>query len=1377
VQFQLERLEDRIVPTAQLNFTGPLPGWLVAPQATGNASTDTANLQNLLNQVGTAGNSPVLYLPAGNYVINNTLNFDHKIGVSILGAGPGQTTIEWAGASGGTMVNEEGVAYSRFDRVTFDGNNGLAGTALINWWDGNNGPVGTNDYASTGNEYDDDIFQNVGIGLQFGLNNQGQPSEIEVQRDQFIHCTNVGVLLDDWDAIDEWIRDSYFYQCGYGVADSRAVDDFRGGSGGEFNVYNNVFQGSTLADIAGGVGSISIRNNYSSGSNQFYANADAEDIVIQDNTILDTATTPIYSLYEGHLELIDNTIRNSAGYTGYDVYMNGGGYPDQDLVAVGNKFGVASSAVSSYQPYFLADTPPNGASARLLEANDPTIVDRSTVNPTSPPPIWLDTPSVPSNQQVFAAASFDSAGIQNAINKAVAAVNAGTAVNPVVYLPAGTYNLSTTVVIPGNVDMQLIGDGPQSGTTLNWVGAAGGTVLDLQGPSRANLQNFKITGNSFGNGILVENADQPGSRVFMDQPFLANGSGNLNSTTTGLKVDQLNNTLVELRNSSISGNGLGVNVVGGSAPNTARVDLFGGGFGNNTNGARAFDVSNGGRLLTEDIDNEGTSNQFFNLTGSGTVTVQGGRIKLQSVDDNIANGGVKTNSNDQPIDPNNPPLNINGFSGNVSLLGLETDVAPIVQSNTPAATNVLLLDSDVYDRASGNTVATSLVNNSSASTAQWLDEMFDAPTGGVQPLPGQQSGAAQTNANTFLLNMLNQVRTEQPEQDPLTPEPAGVTDVGIYRVLVSPQANNAVGIHITGTSSSTPAPTGLTATAGNAQVALQWNASSGAASYNVYRSTASGQETLYKSGITATSFTDTGATNGTKYYYEITAVSPGGVESAQSSEVSATPTTGAPSTPTGLTATAGNAQVALRWNASSGATSYNVYRSTASGQETLYKSGITATSFTDTGATNGTKYYYEITAVSPGGVESAQSSEVSATPAAGAPSAPTGFTASAGNAQVALQWNASSGATSYDIYRSTTSGHETLYKSGITTTSYTDTGVTDGTKYYYKVTAVSAGGQSVKSSEVSATPTPTPTPPTPTPTGTNMVQSVSLGTASQWFPGWLGMEFTTGSSAVSVSQLGRWVVAGNSQSHTLELVDAATGSVLASTTLNMAGQTTGQFAYASLSSPVTLAANHTYYLVSMENSGGDAWYDNDTVVTATNLGITVNSGVYNEFGISGWSLNGVAGSTYGPVSLIGSLIAPELLAGTPIAGSHAPALTQKQLDGVVAEAIQLWASTGLSAAQVSQLQNAQFVITTLPSGMLGETIGNTVYIDATADGYGWFLGSVLSGQVAPNKIDLLTVVSHELGNVLGLPELQGVQQQPGNVMDDTLAPGVRRLEM
>lgn len=87
-----------------------------------------------------------------------------------------------------------------------------------------------------------------------------------------------------------------------------------------------------------------------------------------------------------------------------------------------------------------------------------------------------------------------------------------------------------------------------------------------------------------------------------------------------------------------------------------------------------------------------------------------------------------------------------------------------------------------------------------------------------------------------------------------------------------------------------------------------------------------------------------------------------------------------------------------------------------------------------------------------------------------APATPTGLAATAGDAQVALSWNASSGATSYDVYRSTTSGGEVRYISGLTTTTYTDTGVTNGNTYYYKVSALTSGLESALSSEVSATP-------------------------------------------------------------------------------------------------------------------------------------------------------------------------------------------------------------------------------------------------------------------------------------------------------------------
>lgn len=87
------------------------------------------------------------------------------------------------------------------------------------------------------------------------------------------------------------------------------------------------------------------------------------------------------------------------------------------------------------------------------------------------------------------------------------------------------------------------------------------------------------------------------------------------------------------------------------------------------------------------------------------------------------------------------------------------------------------------------------------------------------------------------------------------------------------------------------------------------------------------------------------------------------------------------------------------------------------------------------------------------------------------PAAPTGLTAAAGNAQVALSWTASSGATSYTVKRATTSGGTyTNVATGVTSTSYTNTGLTNGTTYYYVVSATSSAGTSGNSAQVSASP-------------------------------------------------------------------------------------------------------------------------------------------------------------------------------------------------------------------------------------------------------------------------------------------------------------------
>jgi fibronectin type 3 domain-containing protein len=184
-------------------------------------------------------------------------------------------------------------------------------------------------------------------------------------------------------------------------------------------------------------------------------------------------------------------------------------------------------------------------------------------------------------------------------------------------------------------------------------------------------------------------------------------------------------------------------------------------------------------------------------------------------------------------------------------------------------------------------------------------------------------------------------------------------------------------------------------------------------------------------------------------------------------------TEGAPPTPTGVTAAAGNGTVTINWSSSAGATSYNIYRSTTSGGEgtTVWANVSSGLSYTDSAVTNGTAYYYTVAAVNSAGT-SAQSSQVTATPEPSLPAVPTGVTAAGASGSVTVSWSAVSGATSYKIYRSTTSGGEgsTAYATVTSGTSYTDTAVTNGTPYYYTVAAVNASGTSAQSSQVSATP-------------------------------------------------------------------------------------------------------------------------------------------------------------------------------------------------------------------------------------------------------------------------------------------------------------------
>jgi RHS repeat-associated protein len=136
------------------------------------------------------------------------------------------------------------------------------------------------------------------------------------------------------------------------------------------------------------------------------------------------------------------------------------------------------------------------------------------------------------------------------------------------------------------------------------------------------------------------------------------------------------------------------------------------------------------------------------------------------------------------------------------------------------------------------------------------------------------------------------------------------------------------------------------------------------------------------------------------------------------------------------------------------------------------------------------------------------------------------------------------------------------------------------------------------------------------------------------YSGWVGMRILTGDSPVWVTRLGRWVLSGNSGSHTVKLVTASTGVDVSggSVSVNTSGASTNRFLYTDLASPIQLAANTAYYLVSLETNGGDRWYQNDTMLSPE-PGLTVTHAAHGSGG-SYWT-SASPNNSYGPVSLVG----------------------------------------------------------------------------------------------------------------------------------------------
>ena len=421
----------------------------------------------------------------------------------------------------------------------------------------------------------------------------------------------------------------------------------------------------------------------------------------------------------------------------------------------------------------------------------------------------------------------------------------------------------------------------------------------------------------------------------------------------------------------------------------------------------------------------------------------------------------------------------------------------------------------------------------------------------------------------------------------------------------------------------------------------------------------------------------------------------------------------APATPTGLliggTATNG---LTLQWNTDVFSAGYIIERRPEGGVFTQI-ANLTGTntqttqSFTDTGLNSDTSYQYCVLAYNTTGTSSTSSIATGATSNGTSATRPGFLTATPGTGgSINVAWSDnSSNETGFLLQRRAANGAWTLLQTlPANTTSAIDSTALPGVVYEYEICATSAGGNSSWATSVSlATNAADATVNNPVwspdsvlfnqdttaqgnsyvPTGFTyltgssalpFVTGQSLSTTIRInVSGWVGMKVTVGTNPIVVSQLGRWVLSGNTGTHTLKFVNAATGMDVpgGSCSIATSGAPVG-FKYGALAAPITLAANTAYYLVSQEVSGGDKWYEANSTLTFDPSLATTQS-VYTSNNGANWWLY-YNSCSYGPLSF-------KIPAAIPFTTGHSMTALRNNLSGWMGMKI----TVGANSIQASQL--------------------------------------------------------------------------------------------
>jgi hypothetical protein len=386
---------------------------------------------------------------------------------------------------------------------------------------------------------------------------------------------------------------------------------------------------------------------------------------------------------------------------------------------------------------------------------------------------------------IIEVSDFTGAAIQAAINQA-AAMPAGT--NPVVHLKKGTYNVSSTITIPGQIPITIVGDGAsEHGSVLAWTGGPGaGPVVWLKGPSRVTLQDLDISGGRAGgvDGVLIDNANQQSGRIYgyeVQTDGAAAGAGDL--ADAGFDISGLNQTAVDINASGFMNFQTGVRVTGGPG----HVQFL---TGSSSLGNRLFDVKAAGALLASAYWYEGDwpyAAPLLDLpsTSSGTLSLSSmfwtanspyPTVQAQSFPGTL----TILNSALNPYPSTSPFISITGDGSQTNILSAGNDLASNVDAVALTAADQTNPPGQISQIINSNAVGTVLPAITNEVVA-------------AQPTPA------------FLESQLALQRTI--DTTAAVAEPIGATDVKLLRVFVS-AGDNRVGVKIVG--APPPPPTGTT---------------------------------------------------------------------------------------------------------------------------------------------------------------------------------------------------------------------------------------------------------------------------------------------------------------------------------------------------------------------------------------------------------------------------------------------------------------------------------------------------------------------------------------------------------------------------------------